>query len=206
MSYYRFAGLVFLPFLFLSSCVTKDRDNRVLISVADQTLELYHKNAVIARYPISTSKFGLGDRPGSRKTPLGKLEIAKKIGANAPVGEVFKSRRQTGEVLKPDTPERDPIVTRILWLKGLELENRNTFDRLIYIHGTAEERNVGHPASYGCIRMKSMDVLKLYDSIGIGADVEIIPGPLPDDLPLGGSGPAMAGAALPYNRQRYQSN
>jgi lipoprotein-anchoring transpeptidase ErfK/SrfK len=197
MSYYRFAGLVFLPFLFLSSCVPKDKDNHVLISVADQALELYHKNAVIARYPISTSKFGLGDRPGSRETPLGKLEIAKKIGANAPVGEVFKSRCQTGEVLKPDTPERDPIVTRILWLKGLESENRNAFDRLIYIHGTVEERNVGHPASYGCIRMKSMDVLKLYDSIGIGADVEIIPGPLPDDLPLGGSGRAMAGAALP---------
>ena len=138
----------------------------------------------------------MSDQPGSCGTPLGKLEIAKKIGANAPLGEVFKNRRPTGEVLKPDTPGRDPIVTRILWLKGLEPENRNAFDRFIYIHGTAEERNVGRPASYGCIRMKSTDVLKLYNSIGIGAAVEIVPGSLPSDLPPGGPVSAVAGAAL----------
>jgi hypothetical protein len=73
-----------LPLLLLASCVTKDTDHKVLISVADQTLELYRKNVVIARYPISTSKFGLGDHPGSRGTPLGRLEIARKIGAGVP--------------------------------------------------------------------------------------------------------------------------
>jgi lipoprotein-anchoring transpeptidase ErfK/SrfK len=185
-----------LPLLLLASCVTKDTDHKVLISVADQTLELYRKNVVIARYPISTSKFGLGDHPGSRGTPLGRLEIARKIGAGVPLGTVFKSRRPTGEILKPDAPGRDPIVTRILWLKGLDPENRHAFDRFIYIHGTAEERNIGHPASFGCIRMRSVDVLRLFNNIGSGAEVDIIPGPLPD-LPPGGPAPAMAGAPAP---------
>jgi hypothetical protein len=187
----RFVILVFVSLLFFSSCATKDQDHRVLISVADQTLELYRRNIVIARYPISTSKFGLSDHPGSRGTPLGKLEIARKIGDGAPLGAVFKNRRPTGEVLKPDAPGRDPIVTRILWLKGLQPINRNAFGRFIYIHGTAEERNVGRPASYGCIRMKSADVLKLYNRVGTGAIVEIIPGALPD-LPPGGPAPAYA--------------
>jgi L,D-transpeptidase catalytic domain len=189
----RFVILVFVSLLFFSSCATKDQDHRVLISVADQTLELYRRNIVIARYPISTSKFGLSDHPGSRGTPLGKLEIARKIGDGAPLGAVFKNRRPTGEVLKPDAPGRDPIVTRILWLKGLQPINRNAFGRFIYIHGTAEERNVGRPASYGCIRMKSADVLKLYNRVGTGAIVEIIPGALPD-LPPGGPVPAYAAA------------
>jgi lipoprotein-anchoring transpeptidase ErfK/SrfK len=198
MSWSRSVVLVFLSLLFfcLSSCVTKDQDHRVLISVADQTLELYHKNVVVARYPVSTSKFGLSDHPGSRGTPLGKLEIVRKIGDGAPIGAVFKSRRPTGEVIKPDAPGRDPIVTRILWLKGLEPMNRNAFGRCIYIHGTPEERNVGRPASYGCIRMKSADVLKLYDRVGTGAIVEIIPGALPD-LPAGGPAPAYPAAASP---------
>jgi lipoprotein-anchoring transpeptidase ErfK/SrfK len=166
--------------LFFSSCSTKDTDHRILVSVADQSLALYQRETLLGRYPISTSRFGLGDRPGSRATPVGRMEVALKIGAGAPLGAVFKSRRRTGEVLRPDAPGRDPIVTRIIWLKGLEPQNRHAFSRCIYIHGTPEERNVGHPASFGCVRMRSSDVLRVFNSIGVGASVDIIPGSLPN--------------------------
>jgi len=166
--------------LFFSSCATKDNDHRILVSVADQSLALYHRKRLLGCYPVSTSRFGLGDQPGSRATPLGRMEVAKKIGAGAPLGAVFKSRRQTGEVLAPNAPGRDPIVTRIIWLKGLEPQNRHAFARCIYIHGTPEERNVGHPASFGCVRMKSADVLRVFNTIGVGATVDIIPGSLPE--------------------------
>ena len=95
----------------------------IVVSVPDQTLALIDHGAVIARFPVSTSKFGVGDHPGSYATPLGSLEIASKIGANAPLGTVFKSRRPTGEILPPNARGRDPIVTRILWLRGLEKGN-----------------------------------------------------------------------------------
>src|SRR5580692_9492674 len=124
--------------LLFSGCATKDRDHRILVSVADQRMELFRKSMLIGRFSVSTSKFGLGDRPGSRATPLGRMEVAIKIGAGAPLGAVFKSRRRTGEVLAPNAPGRDPIVTRILWLKGLEPQNRHAFARCIYIHGTPE--------------------------------------------------------------------
>ena len=172
--------LLALALFFFSSCETKDSDHRILVSVADQSLALYHKERLLGRYPVSTSKFGLGDHPGSRATPLGRMEVAKMIGAGAPLGAVFKSRRRTGEVLRPDAPGRDPIVTRIIWLKGLQPQNQHAFARCIYIHGTPEERNVGHPASFGCVRMRSVDVLRVFNAIGVGATVDIIPGPLPD--------------------------
>src|ERR1700733_4518688 len=175
----RSAFLLLALALFFSSCTTKDSDHHILVSVADQSLALFQKERLLGRYPISTSRFGLGDQPGSRATPLGKLEVAKMIGAGAPLGAVFKSRMRTGEVLRPDAPGRDPIVTRIIWLKGLEPQNRHAFGRCIYIHGTAEERNVGHPASYGCVRMRSVDVLRVFNAIGVGATVDIIPGSLP---------------------------
>jgi hypothetical protein len=176
----EFFALLTISLLF-AGCATKDTDHRIRISIADQAMELYHRSSLVGRYLISTSKFGLGDRPGSRATPLGRMEVAKKIGAGAPLGAVFKSRRQTGEVLKPNAPGRDPIVTRIIWLKGLESQNRNAFGRCIYIHGTPEERYLGHPASFGCIRMRSCDVKVLFDLIGQGATVDVIPGPFPDD-------------------------
>jgi hypothetical protein len=178
----RFVLLLLTLALLFSSCVTQDKEHRVLVSVADQSLELYHKEKLMGRYAVSTSKFGLGDRPGSRETPLGRMEVAKKIGASAPLGAVFKNRRPTGEILSPDAPGRDPIVTRIIWLRGLEPQNRNAFARCIYIHGTPEERNVGRPASFGCIRMKSADVVQLFNTIGLGATVDIIPGHLPETI------------------------
>jgi lipoprotein-anchoring transpeptidase ErfK/SrfK len=91
---------------------------------------------------------------------------------------VFKSRRPTGEVLPPNAPGRDPIVSRILWLQGTEYANRNAYRRFIYIHGTPEEWRVGSPASFGCIRMKSNDVIDLYSRVGVGAEIEIVRGSL----------------------------
>ncbi len=161
-----------------TSCVTppKGKDNRskMIVSIRDQKMLLVSDGQPVKTYKISTSKFGIGDKPGSNFTPLGHMQVAKKIGGNAPLGSVFKSRKRTGEVLKPNAPGRDPIVTRILWLKGKERRNRNAFRRLIYIHGTPEERRLGQRASYGCIRMGSRDIADLYRRIGYGADVFVI--------------------------------
>lgn len=169
-----------LSLLFLTSCggsVYDDR-NEMIVSIRDQKMLLIKDDKPVKAYPVSTSKFGIGTRPGSRYTPLGKLEVAKKIGDKAPVGAVFKSRRRTGEILQPNTPGRDPIVTRIMWLRGLERHNRNTMGRCIYIHGTPEEHKIGRPASFGCIRMKSKHVIDLYNRVGVGADIRIIRGSL----------------------------
>lgn len=166
--------------LFLPSCVAPDRDHHIVISTRDQKLALVEKGIVIGTYPVSTSKFGLGDGQGTYRTPLGEMEVAQKIGDDAPLGAVFKDRRRTGEVLVPNAPGRDPIVTRIIWLRGLEAQNSNAFARDIYIHGTPEERNIGKPASYGCIRMRSQDVIQLYNIVGRGARVTIVDQPLAD--------------------------
>jgi lipoprotein-anchoring transpeptidase ErfK/SrfK len=139
---------------------------------------LLEDGAPISTYPVSTSKFGLGDLPGSRGTPLGTLEIAQKIGGGAPSGAVFKDRRRTGEIVWPDAPGRDPIVTRILWLRGREPQNARAYSRYIYIHGTPEERNIGFPVSYGCVRMRSSDVIELFNIVGTGARVVIADAPL----------------------------
>src|SRR4029077_9623644 len=156
-----------------------DTSNQVVISVRDQKLGLMRNGSKVATYPISTSLFGLGDAWGRMTTPLGYLAVEKKIGDNVPVGAVFHKRRLTGEVLQPNAPGRDPITTRIIWLRGLEPQNAHAFQRCIYIHGTPEENKIGRPASYGCIRMKSKDVAELYDQLPLGAVVQIVPDRLP---------------------------
>ena len=166
--------------LLFGACATRDKIHTIKVSVVDEKMVVYRKGERIATYPVSTSKFGLGDRPGSRATPLGQLEIAKKIGGGQPAGMKFHSRRATGEIVRANAPGRDPIVSRILWLKGLESQNRNAYRRTIYIHGTAEEWKIGTPASYGCVRMKSHDVIALYNTVGIGAKVEITREHIPD--------------------------
>ena len=165
--------------LFFTSCATqKDVQHRVVISVKDQRLALLDRETPVAVYPVSTSKYGIGDWQGSYRTPLGELEIAQKIGDGMPPGTVFKDRRRTGEIVGVNAPGRDPIVTRIIWLRGLEWQNANAFRRDIYIHGTPEERNIGLPVSYGCVRMRSTDLIQLYDVIGRGARVTIVDEPL----------------------------
>jgi lipoprotein-anchoring transpeptidase ErfK/SrfK len=181
--------------LLVASCATPDTRHRIVVSIPEQRLALLDNGAVIATYPISTSKFTIGDAPGSRGTPLGELEIAKKIGDSAALGTVFKDRRPTGEILVPDAPGRDPIVTRILWLRGLEPQNANAYGRYIYIHGTAEERNIGKRASYGCIRMRSRDVIQLYDAVGWGARVTILDQPLSAMVPALVPAPGPGGTA-----------
>jgi len=169
--------------LLLASCAAPDTQHQIVVSTREQKLALLDRGNIVTIYPVSTSKFGLGDWRGSRFTPLGKLQIAQKIGENAPSGAVFKDRRRTGEIVAPDSPGRDPIVTRILWLRGLEAQNANAFTRDIYIHGTPEERLIGTPASYGCIRMRSSDIIHLYDIVGTGAAVTIVNAPLAAAVP-----------------------
>lgn len=169
----------FLAFLALLAGCAGDRRHVLLVSVPEQQMLVLRDGQPVAMYPVSTSKFGLGDVPGSNATPTGKFVIRKKIGHNLPPGAVLKSRRPTGEILPVNAPGRDPIVTRILWLDGLEAHNRNSFARFIYIHGTPEERTLGTPASYGCIRMRSADIVELFDRVGEGARVKILEEPLP---------------------------
>ncbi len=167
-----FGGFMALVALILAGCAGDTR-HELLISVADQRMVVLDEGEFVAAYPVSTSKFGLGNTPGSNKTPLGRFKIKEKIGSNLVSGAVLKDRRPTGEILAIDAPGRDPIVTRILWLDGQEPANRNAHSRTIYIHGTPEERTLGTPASYGCIRMRSSDVIDLYDRVGSGARVVI---------------------------------
>jgi L,D-transpeptidase catalytic domain len=163
----------------LSQCTAVPPKGDVVVSVKDQKLGIYDHGKLTKQFVISTSKFGLGDQQGSNRTPLGEHEIIAKIGKGLPPGAVLKSRRWNGEVLKPNAPGRDPIVSRILWLRGMEPTNRNAFNRYIYIHGTTEENRLGKPASYGCVRMGMKDVVDLFNNVDIGAKVVITKGPLP---------------------------
>ena len=178
--------------ILITSCAAPDTRHQIVVSTHEQKLAVLDRGNLMAIYPVSTSKFGLGDWRGSRFTPLGKLEIAKKVGDNAPPGAVFKDRQRTGEVVLANSPGRDPIVTRILWLRGLEARNANAFSRDIYIHGTPEEWKIGLPASYGCIRMRSSDIIRLYDIVGVGAGVTIVNTPLASAVPALVSAHSMA--------------
>src|ERR1043166_1222469 len=172
-------SLLLIALTALASGVRAEGPSRVIISVRDQKLMLMGNGEKLATYPVSTAKFGRGDTWGRMTTPLGFLQVAQKIGDHAPVGAVFHNRRFTGEIIKPNSPGRDPVITRIIWLRGLQASNARAFRRFIYIHGTPEERLIGRPASYGCIRMKSRDVTALYAQVPLGAIVEIVPDSLP---------------------------
>jgi lipoprotein-anchoring transpeptidase ErfK/SrfK len=189
------AASLALAAVFLAGCASDSR-HKMLVSTADQKMILLRDGKPLRAYPVSTSKFGLGDGPGTYATPLGTMRVRKKIGHAMPPGTVFKSRMPTGEILPVDAPGRDPIVTRILWLDGLEERNRNAFSRYIYIHGTPEERNIGLPVSYGCIRMRSTDVIELFDIVGENARVHITPGPIPPTLAQAFEPAAAAGDSL----------
>lgn len=161
----------------LAGCA--DTKNRLVVSVAQQRMAYFNGGTFVALFPVSTSKFCLSNTPGSYGTPLGRHVVARKIGGGQPIGMKFKDREPTGEIVAPNTPGRDPIVTRILWLRGKEPWNANSYGRDIYIHGTAEESKLGRPASYGCVRMASRHIAWLYDRVGTGARVDILSGPLP---------------------------
>jgi hypothetical protein len=145
----------------------------IIVSVPDQSLALIDRGKLISKYRISTSKFGLGDGNGSYRTPLGILFVSAKFGDHLTAGSVIKNRVATGEIVNPNAPGRDAIVSRVIWLRGMEDQNRMARDRCIYIHGTPEERTIGRPASFGCIRMRSRDVIELYSRAHIGMHVTI---------------------------------
>lgn len=146
---------------------------RIFVHVPSQTLDLLDDSGVLVRrFVCSTSRFGLGTEPGSNKTPLGRFRIGEKHGEGAAPGEIFRSRKPTGEVGR-EGDETDHVQTRILWLEGLDEANANTRERYIYIHGTNAEGALGSPASHGCVRLSNLDVITLYDEAPEGTEVVI---------------------------------
>jgi len=142
------------------------------ISIRDQRLTLMEGEIPIRNYPVSTSRFGIGTEEGSMKTPTGRFRVAEKIGGGLPSDAVFQSRVP----LKPGDqlpPTEDLVMSRILWLDGLDEHNANTRDRFIYIHGTKHEDKIGRPASHGCVRMRNIDVVDLFELVDEGAHVTI---------------------------------
>lgn len=147
---------------------------KLLVDVASQSLRLLIGDRIIKRYPVSTSRFGTGNRIGSKKTPLGLHRIYLKIGKGLRKGAVLKDRRFTGEFWDGKSGFGDLILSRILALEGLEKHrNINSRIRYIYIHGTNHEKNIGRPASHGCIIMKSSHVIDLYRRVRKGTHVLI---------------------------------
>ena len=155
----------------------------IRIDIPSQSLELLDDlGKIVKRYPISSGEKGLGEKNGSYCTPRGKHIVRAKIGAGQPANAVFIGRRPTGEIYSPELgaqyPERDWILTRILWLSGCEpgfnrLGDVDTMRRYIYIHGTPDEVAIGKPGSHGCIRMRNADVIDLFDRVPAGTPVEI---------------------------------
>ena len=174
----RFLVLLAMAFIIALHPVNASAGTEIIVSIPDQTVVLVDGGNLIARYRVSTSKFGNGDSSGSYRTPLGTLLVS---------GTVIKNRMPTGEVIAVDAPNRDAIVSRVIWLRGMEQQNAAARDRCIYIHGTPEERNIGKAASFGCIRMRSRDIMALYDRVHIGMHVtvsektleELVPGEKP---------------------------
>jgi L,D-transpeptidase YbiS len=146
---------------------------QIQVQINTQSLRLIDSDGTtLLALPISTSKFGIGERPGSSCTPTGRFIIDEKHGDLAPVGEIFVSRKPTGRIGSPDDPA-DHVQTRILWLHGIDPENANTKSRYIYLHGTNQEQFLGTPASHGCIRMSNLDIIRLYDLVPVGTEVVI---------------------------------
>jgi hypothetical protein len=147
------------------------------VNIAEQTVSLFDQNKFVKKFPCSTSRFGIGQTEGSNRTPLGLHRIAEKIGAGEPAGTVFKSRRIIGHTSQPEFADAK-ITTRILWLEGLEDGfnrggNVDSHARYIYIHGTADQKSIGQPASHGCIHLADADLIPLFDLLPSGTLVWI---------------------------------
>ena len=149
----------------------------VEVTITQQTLRLLENNKVIKTYDIATAKNGPGEISGSECTPRGKHIIRAKIGEGCESGTVFVGRRPTGEIYQ--ATNRDWILTRILWLSGLEpgknrLGNVDTMRRYVYIHGCPDEDPMGVPSSHGCVKMRNSDVIELFDLVPVYTPVTII--------------------------------
>lgn len=152
------------------------------VDVGGQRLEVCDGDRVVSSYGVSTAANGVGEDLGSEKTPRGAHEVREKIGAGAPLGAVFAGRVATGEILTPQlqaaNPDRDWILTRILWLSGLEMGRNcggdvDSYERYIYIHGTPDDQPMGEPRSHGCVRMRNEDVVTVFDMLEVGTRVVI---------------------------------
>jgi len=155
---------------------------RIEISIPGQSLALFEDGREFARYSVSTSRYGAGERKGSFCTPRGEHVVRAKIGTGQPLNTVFVRRRPTGEIWTPELGERFPgrdwILTRILWLSGCEAgKNRlgevDTMRRYVYIHGSPDTVPMGRPGSIGCIRMRNRDVVELFERVKAGTAVRI---------------------------------
>lgn len=156
---------------------------QIVVSIAEQTLRLMgDEGRVLAEYAVSTALNGPGEIKNSGCTPRGRHVVRARIGAGQAIGTVFSGRRPTGEIWSPQLaaqfPERDWILTRILWLSGCEvgvnrLGDRDSMQRYIYIHGTPETEPMGVPRSHGCIRMRNADVIELFERVPVGTPVLI---------------------------------
>jgi hypothetical protein len=155
----------------------------IKIDIATQRLQLFDENVIILEWLVSTAYKGVGELAGSGCTPRGWLVIRAKVGKNCPINSVFVGRRFTGEIYSPDYrvryPQRDWILTRLLWLGGLEpIKNRygkvDTLRRFIYIHGCPDEEPMGIPLSHGCIRMRNQDIMTLFEQVDVGTRVLIV--------------------------------
>ncbi len=158
---------------------------RIVVSVEEQTMVTFENGIPKKRYPVSTSRFGVGDKLHSCLTPIGHLEVVDIIGEGLPKGALLRGRQPTGEILRPNTPGHDAIVTRILRLRGKEACNARALQRCIYIHGTTAEKCLKSAASWGCVRMGSRDIIRLCRWVQPGTRVDIVPGrvPPPESLP-----------------------
>lgn len=160
---------------------------KIIIDIPKQRLTWQAGDSAV-HYTISSAKNGVGQQMGSYRTPIGRHVIAEKIGENAAINSVFVARQATGEVyddtLARQYPNRDWILTRILWLAGCERGvnqgfdeqgiNCDSYERYIYIHGTPDSEPMGVPNSHGCIRMTNADMVDLFDKVQVGTCVEII--------------------------------
>lgn len=152
------------------------------ISIQEQSLTLFQENKELKRYAISTARNGPGEKLNSECTPCGRHVIAEKIGQDAEINSVFVGRVATGEIyqasLREQYPDRDWILTRILWLSGTE-EGKNkggdvdSHDRYIYLHGSPDDVEMGQPGSRGCVRMRNKEIIELFDLIEVGTEVVI---------------------------------
>ncbi|WP_409525970.1 L,D-transpeptidase family protein [Nitrincola sp. MINF-07-Sa-05] len=157
-------------------------DLLIRISIPTQTLQLLDQGRVLAEYPVSTALNGVGEQKNSGCTPRGLHIIRARIGADLPLNAVLVGRRFTGEIysaaLAEQMPERDWILSRILWLSGCEpgrnrLGQVDSMQRYIYIHGTPDTEPMGIPRSHGCVRMRNRDVVDLFDRVPVGCAVDI---------------------------------
>lgn len=162
-----------------AAAITPSLPCEVIISVPEQRLLVVRNGMWQERYSVSTSRFGVGDSFGSYKTPSGRFRVCHKIGGDLPHGAVLKHRAATGEIVHANARGRDPIVTRILWLDGVEAKNAHARGRGIYIHGTPEESRIGEPVSWGCVRMRSRDIEEVFDAVDVGTPVRIVEERLP---------------------------